>query len=134
MSAKAYLTVDSQNAKFVTALGNMCSVTEQLPTSAVLTAGLKKRGKIAVASGGLTDIWRGKYRGTLVAIKAFRIHPSQDLKEAKKVHIQLTWETCSQTQFTDSVDTGTHVEEAISRKYPPVSRGGHVTLSACTCL
>ena len=88
--AKAYPTINSQDAKFVTALGNVCSVTERLPTSAVLSAGLDKRGNIAVASGGLTDVWRGEYGGTPVAIKAFRIYPAQNLKEAKEVRIQST--------------------------------------------
>ena len=66
----------------------MCSVTLQLPTSAVLSAGLEKRGNIALASGGLTDVWRGEYRGGQVAIKAFRIYPAQNLKEGKEVRIQ----------------------------------------------
>lgn len=69
----------------MTALGNVCSATERLPTSAVLSAGLEKRGNIAVASGGLTDVWRGQYNGTQVAVKAFRIYPAQNLKEAKEV-------------------------------------------------
>ena len=91
----------------------MCSVTEQLPTSAVLSAGLEKRGNIAVASGGLTDVWRGEYGGTQVAIKAFRIYPAQNLKEAKEVRIQSEWVIFSRTKFTDFMETGARVEEAI---------------------
>jgi hypothetical protein len=60
----------------------------QLPTSAVLSAGLEKRGNVAVASGGLTDVWRGEYRNQQVAIKAFRIYPAQNLKETKEVRTQ----------------------------------------------
>ena len=74
--------------KFINALGEMCSATDRLPTSTLLAAGLEKCGDIAVASGGLTDIWRGKYHGSPVAIKAFRIYPAQNLKEAKDVSIQ----------------------------------------------
>ena len=40
---------------------------------------------MAVASGGLTDVWRGDLDDTRVAIKAFRIYPAQSLKEAKEV-------------------------------------------------
>ena len=79
----------------------------------MLTAGLEKRGNISVASGGLTDIWRGVYNGTNVAIKAFRIYPAQNLKEAKEVRIQSTQEICSRTKFTDFMETGAHVEEII---------------------
>ncbi|KAF9644346.1 kinase-like protein [Thelephora ganbajun] len=81
---QAYSTVGSQNARLITALGNLCSEIERLPTSAVLPT-LEKRGNIAVASGGFTDIWRGDMGGTPVAIKAFRIYPAENLKEAKEI-------------------------------------------------
>ncbi|KAF9646894.1 kinase-like protein [Thelephora ganbajun] len=81
---QAYSTIGSQNARLITALGNLCSAIERLPTSAVLFT-LEKRGNIAVASGGFTDIWRGDMGGTTVAIKAFRIYPAQNLKEAKEI-------------------------------------------------
>lgn len=63
----------------------MASTTERLPASIVLSAGLEKRGEIAVATGGFTDIWRGEYRGKQVSIKALRIYSPLDLKEAKDV-------------------------------------------------
>jgi len=53
---KAYSTIDPQNVKFATALGSVCSAIERLPTSAVLSAGLEKRGYIVVALGELTDV------------------------------------------------------------------------------
>ena len=86
--AKAYTAVDLRTVKLVNALGDVCSATDRLPTSTLLAAGLEKRGAIAVASGGLTDIWRGEYHGSPVAIKAFRIYPAQNLKEAKEVSTQ----------------------------------------------
>ena len=61
----------------------------------MLSNGLKKRGDTPVASGGLTDAWRGEYSGTQVVIKAFRIHPAQNLKEAKEVCIRSVWDVCS---------------------------------------
>ena len=97
----------------MTALGNVCSITERLPTSAVLSTGLVKRGNIAVASGGLTDVWRGEYGGTQVAMKAFRIYPPQKLKEAKEVRTQSARKIFLRTKFTDFVETGAHVEEVI---------------------
>ena len=112
-STKAYPTVDSHNAKFVTALGNVCGATDRLPTSAVLTAGLEKRGTIAVASGGFTDIWRGDLHGAPVAIKAFRIYPAQNLKDAKEVRIQSALEVPSLMKFADFMEKSARVEEAI---------------------
>jgi len=114
ISTKAYPTVDSQNAKFVTSLGDTCSAIGRLPASAVLSAGLEKRGSVAASSGGFTDIWRGEHYGAQVAIKAFRIYPAQDLKEAKEVSMRSAWKVCSRTKFTDSVETGADVEKIIS--------------------
>ena len=84
---KAYPTLDSQNVRYIIALGNLCSATVRLPASAILSEGLDKRGAIAVTSGGLTDIWEGDLRGDRVAIKAFRIYPAQNLKKTKEVSI-----------------------------------------------
>ena len=116
----------------MTALGNLCSATGQLPTSTVLSVGLEKLGDIAVASGGLNDVWRGKWGGTQVAIGGFRICHDQDLKEAKAVRAQPTQRDLFLTKFTDPVETGSDVEETIPRKYPIVSRREHVLFSART--
>jgi len=113
ISAKAYPTIHSPDAKFVIALGEVCSATERLPTSAVLSTGLEKRGNIAVASGGFTDIWRGEYYSKQVAIKAFRIYPAQNLKEAKEVSIRSKSEVCSRTKFLDTVETSPDLAEAV---------------------
>jgi hypothetical protein len=71
--------------KYITALGNVCSAIQRLPTSAVLSARLEKRDIIALAPTGLTDIWYGDLGDTRVAIKTFRIYPEPNLKEAKQV-------------------------------------------------
>ena len=91
--------MDPQNVKHVAALGNVCSAIQRLPTSAVLSTGLEKRGNIAVASGGFTDIWRGDLGELRVAIKAFRIYPAQNLKEAKEVSTQPPRRVCSFKNF-----------------------------------
>lgn len=111
ISAKAYPTINLKNAKFVAALGGVCSATEQLPTSAILSAGLKKRGNIAEDSGGTADIWQGEYRGTHVAIKVFRI--SRNLKDAKRVCVRRLRNVYRLTKFTDPVETCAHVEEVV---------------------
>lgn len=80
-----YATLDPQNMKEIAALGSVCSAIQKLPTSVVLSTGLEKLGEIAVASGGFTDIWQGSFEGVRVAIKAFRIYPVQNLKEAKEI-------------------------------------------------
>ena len=56
-----------------------------LPDSVGSLQGLEKCGAIAVASGGTTDIWRGVWNDNHVSLKAFRIYPLQDLREAKKI-------------------------------------------------
>jgi hypothetical protein len=75
----------AKDTKFVAALGDISSDTGLLPNSVGLLRGLEKRGEIAVASGGTTDIWRGFLNDKQVALKTFRIYPPQDLQEAKKV-------------------------------------------------
>ena len=69
----------------MTTLGDISSDILRLPSSVGSLQGLKKRGEIAVASGGTTDIWRGTWNSQQVAFKAFRIYPPQDLQEAKKI-------------------------------------------------
>lgn len=127
VSAKAYPAVDPQNAKFITALGAVCSATLQLPTSATLSPEFEELGAAPTGSGGLADIWRREYRGRQVAIKAYRLYKHS--KKMKEVRIQSALQVCSRTKFTDSVETSAHVEEATPRKRPTVSRCRHDTQS-----
>lgn len=83
--AKAHPTADPRNVKLLSVLGEVCSAIRQLPTSASLSTGLKKRGSMAVGSGGLADIWVGERGCKQVAIKTFRITGPDDVREAKKV-------------------------------------------------
>ena len=69
----------------MTALGDISSDVLRLPNSIGSLQGLEKRGNIAVASGGTTDVWRGGWNNRQVALKAFRIYTPQDLQAAKKV-------------------------------------------------
>lgn len=134
-SAKAYPTLDSQNVKHITALGTVCSAIQRLPTSAVLSEGLEKNGTMAVASGGLTDIWRGDLGNNRVAIKAFRIYPAQNLREAKEVSKRYTiFEIRPRTKFADSLETGTCVDETFSSKHLTISWRKHDALPALSSL
>lgn len=78
-------TVLVRDTKFVTALGNISSDLLLVPSSTGALRGLQKRGGIAIASGGTTDIWRGSWNNQQVALKAFRVYRVQDLREAKRI-------------------------------------------------
>ena len=134
VSAKAYPTIDPRNVKFINVLGDVCRAHMQLPTSAILSAGLDKRGDVAITSGGLTDIWPGEYRGAQVTIKVFRIHPSQKREKAKEVRTWSGSRASLQTKFTDPVETSAHLEEVVPRKHLAISWCGHDTLPARPCL
>lgn len=82
---KVLPTVDAESVEHVAALGVVCSAIGRLPSSAVLSEGLEKRGNTPSASTGLMDVWRGEYGHRQVSITAFRNCPAQDLEEAKKV-------------------------------------------------
>ena len=115
------------------ALGSICSVTGQLPHTAILSSGLQKCGDIAVASGGFTDTWRGRYGRKNVALKAFRTYPSQDLKEAKKARKN---DRCKHhsgllTPLAGSLEASARLETTVSRKRPTIPWRRHDKFSAC---
>ena len=83
--AQAAPVAFQKDTKFVGMLGDISSNILMLPSSTGSLQGLKKRGEIAVASGGTTDTWRGVWGNKPVALKAFRIYPPQDLLDAKKI-------------------------------------------------
>jgi len=62
------------------------ALVESLPASTVLSAGLTKRGSLAIASGGLGDVWEGEHQGSRVAIKALRTY--SNLEQAKEVCVE----------------------------------------------
>ena len=80
-------------------LGNVCSAIQRFPTSTVLSTELEKRGNIAVASGRITDIWRGNLGELRTAIKAFRIYPNKNLRGTKDVSIGSAYEVYSRTNL-----------------------------------
>ena len=66
-------------------MGQISSDTGLLPKPVGSLQGLEKRGEIAVASGGTTDIWRGTLGDNQVALKAFRVYLPQDVQKAKNI-------------------------------------------------
>lgn len=91
-----------------------------LPTSAVLSLGLEKRGNIAVASGSLTGTWKGDLRNSRVAIKTFRACSAQNLKEAKEVSITPARKFRRSQELPDAVETSADMEEVVLPKHTNV--------------
>jgi hypothetical protein len=56
----------------------------------MLTEGLTKQGEVAFASGGFAEVWKGTYRGRLVAIKCPRVYEvfkQEEIEILKKVRM-----------------------------------------------
>ena len=102
--------------------------------SLALSTGLKKRGNLAVASGGFTDIWRGDLGERRVAIKVFREYPAQTLEEAKKVNIPSACKGYSPKKIADSLGAGTGVDVVVPSEYLTVPWRQHYALSTFSCL
>ena len=65
-------------------LRKMCLEHKRSPPSYAITDGLRWIGDCAHGGGGSTDVWRGAYRGSKVAIKVLRIN-SKNLARLEKV-------------------------------------------------
>lgn len=63
------------------------------PRSCVLSGSISKDGCIAFASGGFMDVWKGRYEGNAVCIKAFRTYSDDSLSKIKQRLFEeiLTW-------------------------------------------
>jgi len=77
-----------QNAVLLKTLGEVCSAFGELPTSVVISTGLKKNGTTPFASGGLMDVWSGIHNGEHVVVKVFRAYPDKTMGEVEKVRIE----------------------------------------------
>jgi hypothetical protein len=108
--------------KYVIALGNVCSAIARPPSSAILSAGLEKCGKVFAAPRKLTDIWRGELGGARWLSKIFAYIPPK-FERGKEVSIQSVCEAYSRVKLADRVETGADMEEAIPSKHPTVSWG-----------
>jgi hypothetical protein len=84
-SAKAYPTFDLRNAKFVSAMGNVCGEIGRLPTAVVLSAELEICDDVPYAVRTFVDMWRGNYRSAQVSINTLRFHSTQNAEKAKEV-------------------------------------------------
>ena len=74
-------TKREQRKSFVL-LKRMCRAHSKLPSSYVIEDGIVTEGSRACAFGGVADVWKGRYNGKLVAIKALRIRWSQVEEDA----------------------------------------------------
>ena len=71
--------------KSVRILRKVCRSQGILPRSCIISENILKEGNIAFASGEFTYVWKGRYNGNRVCIKAFRAYPAEDLSRIKQV-------------------------------------------------
>jgi hypothetical protein len=71
-------------SKFLRALRKICGTKELLPSSHVLSDGLKWSGSDPAAFGGSADVWEGTYSDQKVAIKKLRISDTDGPLRLKK--------------------------------------------------
>jgi hypothetical protein len=69
---------------FLDLVGDFCKLVKRFPPSASISAGLEKQDEIPAAFGCFSDTWRGKYWGTLAAIKTYRAYPAQEDVRSKR--------------------------------------------------
>jgi hypothetical protein len=66
-------------------LRKTCRKHNQLPPSYVITDELRRTGEYPSGGGGNTDVWRGVYQGSEVAIKILRINLKADFIKLERV-------------------------------------------------
>ena len=66
-------------------LRRVCGLQMILPRSCLISDGISKEGDVAFASGGFADVWKGRYNGNPVCVKAFRNYTAQNLAKIKQV-------------------------------------------------
>ena len=71
--------------KSVRILRKVCGSQGILPRSCILSENISKEGDIAFASGGFTDVWKGRHDGNRVCIRAFRAYTIENLFKIKLV-------------------------------------------------
>lgn len=74
---QVYQQVDAEQKRFLELYGRFCSLIKALPVSASLTTGLTTSDAVAVISEGIADIWRGRYGGAHISIRAFHASRAQ---------------------------------------------------------
>jgi hypothetical protein len=71
--------------KSVRILRRVCGSQTILPRSCIFSDNISKEGDIPFASGGFTDVWKGRQNHNRVCIKAFRAYTAEDLSKIKQV-------------------------------------------------
>ena len=72
--------------RFFVALRKMCCKHKLLPSSYAITSELEWTEDIPLKSGGSADVWRGRYRGSMVAIKVLRVD-KENLASLERVRL-----------------------------------------------
>ena len=81
------MTLDLRK-RSVRILRRVCGLQRILPRSCIISDGISKEGDIAFASGGFADVWKGRYNGNPVCVKAFRAYTADNLAKIKQVGSQ----------------------------------------------
>ena len=84
-STQVYWDVDAQEQDFLKLFGGFFEAIKQHPPLASLTDGLTRNDTDVAASEGITDIYRGEYKGNQVSITVFRAYSTENLEGAKGV-------------------------------------------------
>ena len=114
-------TVNRENLKSLEAFGGLCFEAGQLPTSAALRKGILLPDEV-YTHGRFTVVWKASLDESLVAIKVPFFNLSKDRSEATKVSKQPTCGVHLQTNFTETVETDTGVEETVPSKHCTIPR------------
>jgi len=103
----------------------ICAHRAILPSSYIISNDLVRVGGHPIAVGGISDVWKGTYRGMRVSIKCLRV-PRNDDQALKKVGIQcgtslsrLLKNTCG---FAVIFQRGRYAEKAEAPEHRPFHR------------
>ena len=109
--------MDSQNSKFLTALGAACSISERPPAPTPPIVGVEERGGV---SRGSADIRQGKHHDMRWPLMSTPMYSAQYLKETKEVSDQPELGVCSCTGIQLDSETSADMEGYPTRiSYPP---------------
>lgn len=77
----------ARSASYLKIMRKICGRCGILPTSHIISEGLVITTERPITSGGFADVFRGTWKGVLVAIKVFRILSTDRLDKMRKVSV-----------------------------------------------
>jgi hypothetical protein len=79
-----------QRTRYIGVLRKLCTKSGILGLAPdTFLEGVNKTGDFPVAGGAYSDVWKGVYKGSDVAIKSIRVFSPNDVQEVKKVRLAL---------------------------------------------